>query len=457
MRQIVKLLMTLFLVTPLSCAKISLSQQELQYIKNHTFKCVATGTWEPFNVLSDKKLVGIAVDYWELIKKSLGLKTNCLVADNFNEVLKDIKSKKADLNFATGKTSDREKYAVFSKPYLSFPIVMATNNSVGFISDISLIKDKIIAVGKNYTADILLKKNYPDMHIVETKNVDEALRLVSQGKAFAAIDILPVISYKINKYSFTDLKISGNTPWNFDVRIMVRKDMKKLLPLLNRAIDSIEPSKKEQIYQKWLSVKHKKSRDKRIIFVLLVILLLLVGWALHLTREIKKRKILEAELERLATMDKLTSIYNRYKLDVSLDEQVEIARRYGRDLSIIFFDIDFFKDVNDRYGHRVGDEVLKELTQFVSNLLRKSDIFGRWGGEEFLIILPETSKKEATMLAEKLRNAIEHHDFKHIKRLTCSFGVASFKKGDTSESIISRVDKRLYSAKESGRNRVESK
>ena len=456
MKQAVKLLIALFLVAPLSYAKISLNQKELHYIKNHTFKCVATGTWEPFNVTSDGKLVGIAVDYWKLIKKRLGLKTNCLVVDNFNEVLEDIKSGDADLNFATGKTPDRERYAVFSKPYVSFPIVIATSNSVGFISDMSLIKDKTIAVGKNYTADILLKKNYPSMHIVEVKNVDEALKLVSEGRAFAAIDISPVISYKINKYSFTDLKISGNTPWNFDVRIMVRKDMKKLLPLLNRAIDSIESFKKEQIFQKWLSVKQKKNRDKKIIIILLIVLLLLGGWALHLTREIKKRKVLESELERLATMDKLTSIYNRYKLDISLDEQVEIAKRYERDLSIIFFDIDFFKDINDRYGHKVGDEVLKELTQFISNLLRKSDIFGRWGGEEFLIILPETSKKEATMLAEKLRNAIEHHDFKHIERLTCSFGVTSFKKGDTSEKIISRVDKKLYSAKQSGRNRVES-
>ena len=440
-------------------APLHLSTQEKNFIRSHELKCISTGSWEPFNVLEQNRLVGIGVDYWNFIKKELGLKTKCKIAKSFDEVLQAIKNKKADINFATGKTKDRLKYALFSIPYGSFPIVIATRNDVGFIPEMEYLKDKIIAVGKDYTATKLLKEHYPDFHLIETKDINTALQMVCDGKAYAAVDMLPVLAYKINKYSFANLKISGKTPWRFDVRIMVRKDLKELIPLINRAIEAIPKEQKEIIYTKWISVHYQKGISLKTVLLLfgavLLILMVIAGWVIHLKKEIARREVLENELEKLATIDKLTSIYNRYKTDLSLDEQIEIAKRYNRPLSIIFFDIDFFKNINDVYGHKIGDEVLKELAEFVSNLLRKSDIFGRWGGEEFLIILPETPKKEAIKLAEKLRNYIQNHKFGKIDKLTCSFGVTTLKAGDTSETIISRVDQKLYKAKQNGRNRVE--
>ncbi len=437
-----------------------LSLQEKNFIKSHELKCISTGSWEPFNVLEKNKLVGIGVDYWNFIKKELDLKTQCKIAKSFDEVLQSIKNKKADINFATGKTKDREKYAIFSKPYGSFPIVIATRNDVGFIPEMEYLKDKIIAVGKDYTTTKLLKEYYPDFHLIETKDINTALQMVCEGKAYAAIDMLPVLAYKINKYSFANLKISGKTPWRFDVRIMVRKDLKELIPLINRAIDAIPKEQKEIIYTKWVSVHYQKGISLKKVLLLfgavLLILILIAGWVIHLKKEIARRELLEKELERLATVDKLTSIYNRYKTDLSLEEQIEIAKRYKRPLSIIFFDIDFFKNINDLYGHKIGDEVLKELAQFVSGKLRKSDIFGRWGGEEFLIILPETPKNEAIKLAEKLRKQIQMYSFDKIDKLTCSFGVTTLKDDDNSETIISRVDQKLYKAKQNGRNRVET-
>ena len=439
---------------------LQLSAKEKNFIKSHKFKCISTGSWEPFNVVKDNKLMGIGVDYWYIIKKELSLNDKCKIAKSFDKVLNAVKNKEADIVFSVGKTKDREKYALFSKPYCSFPIVIATRNDAGFIAEMGYLRDKIIAVGKNYTATLLLKEYYPNLHLKEVKNIDIALQMVSSGKAYAAIDILPVISYKINKYSFANLKISGKTPLEFDVRIMVRKGLKELVPIINRAIDSIPKEKKEIIYKKWISVNYQQGISPKTAFLLLgivsLILMLIVGWAIHLKKEIARRKLLESELEKLATVDKLTSIYNRYKMDISLDEQIEIAKRYNRPLSVIFFDIDFFKKINDTYGHKVGDEVLKELTNLVATHLRKSDIFGRWGGEEFLIILPETTKKEATILAEKLRKYIQIHKFKKINKLTCSFGITTLKDNDTSKTLISRVDKKLYKAKQNGRNRIES-
>ncbi len=438
---------------------LELSDAEKKFIKSHVFKCVSTGSWEPFNTMKNGKLVGIAVDYWSIIKKKLNLKTKCKIDNNWSNILYEIKNKTADITISTTSNPQRKKYAVFSKPYATFPIVIATRNDAGFISNMNLLKNKKMAVGKNYTIERLLKKNYPSIKIVETKDTDDALKLVRDGKVYATADILPVIAYKINKYDFSNLKIAGKTPWNFGVSIMVRKDYKELIPAINKAIDSISENEKIKINNNWISVHYQKGYSIEqiinIILIGLIIILIILGWAVYLKREIEKRKKLEIELERLATMDKLTSIYNRYKMDLSLDEQIEISKRYKRPLSLIFFDIDLFKKVNDNYGHKVGDTVLIELSKLVAKSVRKSDIFGRWGGEEFLIILPETTREEAIQLAEKLRKKIENHKFDKIKNLTCSFGITDFGKDDNAEKLMIRIDKKLYKAKQNGRNKIE--
>jgi diguanylate cyclase (GGDEF)-like protein len=119
------------------------------------------------------------------------------------------------------------------------------------------------------------------------------------------------------------------------------------------------------------------------------------------------------------------------------------------------FDIDRFKNVNDVHGHLIGDEVLKELAGLVEKNTRATDVFARWGGEEFVKVLPNTKLKEARALAQSLRELIEKHVFVNDLKLTCSFGVAEFLQGDTQESVMKKADEALYRAKNNGRNRVE--
>jgi polar amino acid transport system substrate-binding protein len=428
-------------------------------IKSQPLKCITTTTWAPFNTLKNGKLYGLAVDYWRLIEAKLSTKCVCKTVANWSDVLEEIETKKSDLTFSTDKTPQKEKFAVFSKPYAKFPIVFATKNDIGFIADIKIIKNKKIAVGKNYTVDQLFKIHYPNMDIVRTKNIEGALELLREGKVFAVADILPVITYHINQYKFSNLKISGRTPWTFSARIMLRDDYKKLLPAINRAIDSISEDEKLKINSKWVDVRYKEPYSTLFLgttlLVVVLLLLIVLGWIYILKKEITKRIRLENRLELLATTDRLTNIYNRYKMDIELEKQLELSKRYKRPFSLIYFDIDFFKKVNDSFGHKTGDIALTELSTLIQNSIRKSDILGRWGGEEFLIILPETNKQEALELAAKLREIVENHNFKKIKKLTCSFGIATFKESDDAQSIIIRIDRRLYKAKENGRNRVE--
>ncbi|WP_373036117.1 GGDEF domain-containing protein [Sulfurimonas sp.] len=162
---------------------------------------------------------------------------------------------------------------------------------------------------------------------------------------------------------------------------------------------------------------------------------------------------IKKELEILSSIDKLTGILNRRKLDEFLEYEVAVARRYLSNLSLIIVDIDHFKEVNDTYGHQTGDMVLFEVTKMISKLVRKPDIFGRFGGEEFLIICPQTSKEEAFALAEKLRKEICDYTFDKVGQKTISLGIAQFEENYSTEDLVKKADIALYEAKNTGRNK----
>lgn len=167
------------------------------------------------------------------------------------------------------------------------------------------------------------------------------------------------------------------------------------------------------------------------------------------TLELKDKNL---ELERLAVTDRLTQLYNRVKLEEIFSEQIQLAKRYNTPFSILLCDLDHFKDVNDRFGHLIGDQVLLEVANIFTTMARDTDIIGRWGGEEFLIICCETNEHNAFLLAERLRNAVKSHPFITNEVQTISIGVSSFLSKDCDVSMLERADRALYLAKNDGRN-----
>jgi len=175
----------------------------------------------------------------------------------------------------------------------------------------------------------------------------------------------------------------------------------------------------------------------------------------QLREEILERQKVEEKLIQLATIDPLTSIPNRRKFDEVLEYEMNRDSRYKNELSLIFCDLDYFKKINDQHGHKIGDDVLQAFTRVISGNIRKTDVIARWGGEEFALLLPETSIMVAVRTAEKLRREIEQFEFLHVGHITASFGVTRYIEGDTEASLINRADDALYKAKKNGRNRVE--
>jgi diguanylate cyclase (GGDEF)-like protein len=171
--------------------------------------------------------------------------------------------------------------------------------------------------------------------------------------------------------------------------------------------------------------------------------------------DITERKRTEQEIHALATTDSLTGIANRRMFLQVLESEILRARRYSTPLTLVMYDIDYFKQVNDTHGHDVGDEVLKGVTELVRTNIRSLDMVARWGGEEFIILTAQSDVHSARAMAEKLRTAIAGWAFEMVGTVTASFGVAVFEPHDDSTSFLKKVDDALYKAKENGRNRVE--
>lgn len=182
--------------------------------------------------------------------------------------------------------------------------------------------------------------------------------------------------------------------------------------------------------------------------------------ALKKWRLMQQSRANQEELERLANFDSLTGLHNRRAILHRLDEHIKQVRRYEGELSLIMLDIDYFKKVNDQYGHLIGDEVLENVAVLMQQNVRNTDSVGRYGGEEFIVVLSETDLSSALIVAERLRNAIEAAEMRgsegNMFGITVSQGVSSYKPGEDKQSLISRADDALYRAKQNGRNRVET-
>lgn len=181
-----------------------------------------------------------------------------------------------------------------------------------------------------------------------------------------------------------------------------------------------------------------------------VAILVLSGFA-RVTRDTEQKA---AVMEVRANTDELTGLANRRHGEHALEMEVERAERYGRPLSVLLFDLDFFKAVNDAHGHALGDRVLASVRDLLSDRLRPSDLLARWGGEEFLLVAPEMREPEAAQLAERLRTLVEQHDFGTGWRLTASFGVAERFARESAAELVRRADEAMYAAKRDGRNVV---
>jgi len=431
---------------------IIFTAEEKQYLKiKKIIKMCIDPNWMPFEMNENGEHIGMSADYMSIFQEKLGVPIEMVDTKTWSESIEFAKERKCDIYSMAMSTPSRKKYMDFTKSYLSVPLVLVTKLNEGFYSEVGSITNKNIGIVKGYAYDEILRVRYPNMKLVEVKNVSDGLDQVHKGKLFGFTGALISVGYNIQKNYPGTLKVADKYDELWELGVGVRNDEPLLLSTFNKIISNINNIEHQKILNKWISVNYEQKKDYSLILQIIgffaVIFLIIIIKQFQLNKYNKK-------LKQISITDKLTGIYNRVKLDSVLLYEKDIFYRFKRPVSIILFDLDDFKLVNDNFGHQVGDDVLKEISKVILNVKRKTDTFGRWGGEEFLIICHETSLNGAKKLAEKFRKGIESHGFKTIKSQTASFGVATFEEGDSVEKVFSKVDKKLYEAKNSGKNVV---
>ncbi|MGJ0358225.1 transporter substrate-binding domain-containing protein [Aliarcobacter cryaerophilus] len=336
---------------------LELTLKEKEFIEKTHFNIAITKNWYPFSFEEDNnKALGISSEFWEIIVKKLNLKTSNTFFNSFDEQIKSFQSGKSDIIFSAGESESRKKFAYFSNEYLKFPISIVTKKDEHFIENLDEIINKKIAVGNNFTAHNLLKEKYPNLDLVLVNNVEEGLNLVSKNQVFAFVDIKPILTYNIAKFSFKDLKVSGNSGIDFSLKIMVRKELKDLIPILNKTIATIPASEVITIVNSWNNVKFQTSIDYTIVWILTFVVFFSIIAFIHrtvtlniLNKKLKytveeKTKELRYLNENLQiTIDKKTkellekeAILNQQAKMAAMGEMIEnIAHQWRQPLSVI--------------------------------------------------------------------------------------------------------------------------
>lgn len=435
----------------------SLTKSEKEYLNSkHSLKICIDPFWYPIEFMKDGKISGITSDLKRYFEEKIQINIDVVPTKNWNESLDFIKDKKCDIISSISPSYDRMSYLNFTKPILTLPIVVTTQKDKPFLRDISLLKNEKIAILKGHFIAEYIKDYFPYLKIVEVASMNEGLYLVEQGEVYGYIDNALVLSSTIQKEFSNSLKIGFRFDILDELSIGTRNDEPILNDIFSRLVDDLDETKKQEFLNNWTIITEQVGwfSLKEIIFLVIFTTTIFGGLIFYQ----RKLKILNKKLKKLYLTDKLTGLYNRFKIDKELSLQKDnIDRNDSYSCGLILIDIDYFKSINDTLGHLVGDCILKDISKLLKNNLRKTDIIGRWGGEEFLIILPFTSKDIAKKVAENLRVLIGENNFsyKMNRKITISIGVTEFSKSKSVEDTLLLVDNLLYKAKENGRNRVE--
>ena len=297
--------------------QINLTPEEKNFLEKNIIKVSVSNSWEPFTFKSkNNEAIGISAEYWKLIASKLNLKYENNFFQTFNQQIQAIKNKESDLIYSAGETSNRKEFSIFSKEYAKFPISIVTKKDENFIENITLLNNKKIAVGNNFTAHNIIKNKYPNMELILVDSIKEGLELVSNNKAYAFIDIQPVLLYNIGKYGFDDLKVSGNTGLDFNIKFMIRDDYVILESILNKAISSISLNELNEIINKWDNVQFQTNFNYTLFWQGLFVILVIIAAFIHRTLTLKN-------LNKTLTLKVEEKTKELYEINKNLENMVD--------------------------------------------------------------------------------------------------------------------------------------
>jgi len=363
-------------------------------------------------------------------------------------------AEQCDVITAISETRALTEKIALTEPYMRLPLVMATATDTLFIEDLTEVSGRPIGIPANSAIRGLLEQRYGNaLNLIDVPDAQSGLSRVVSGNLFGYIDVLQVLANQISSSFAAQLKVSARVPDELSLRFGVRRDDPELLAIFERLALSLshDEALQQRVIQKWVTITPESGiRPETLFRGIGIALLVLAAMLLHYFRLRKYSR----RMEELSIRDPLTKLYNRMRSDEVLQDCFERFKRYGERTGLIMIDVDHFKQVNDQFGHQVGDQVLIQFASIIQKSIRVTDVACRWGGEEFLVICPHLDGDETARVANKVLDVVRHYNFPVVNKVTASMGVAAFTTGQSLEQVIRLVDDRLYEAKRSGRNRI---
>jgi len=331
----------LFLVTNIasvSAAQIELSKSEQRWLDAHpSIRLAVDIDWSPFEFVDENSSYrGMAAEYIELVGQKLDIEFDVEKNKPWSEVVESVKNRELDMFSCVVATAQRREYADFTKPYLSFPMVIVTSDQVAYVNGIKDLKNETVAVVRGYATQDLLEKNHPGLDLYLADNVADALEKLSHGQVYAYIGNIATVSDVIRREGLTNVKISGETPYRYELSMAVRNDWPEFAPILQKALDAISEQERDQIYQKWIKLRYEHGFDYRLLWevltVVFVVIAVILYWNRRLLKEIGRRieaeqQVQEAHCRLEQTNKQLVSyvdIVDKYVITSSTDKRGRI-------------------------------------------------------------------------------------------------------------------------------------
>lgn len=435
-----------------------LNEAERNFIRSsRVIRVGIDNDWLPFEFLDEHgQHQGISAEYLARLSELVGLEFRPVIQPTWQHTLEAMQRGEIDMLAMAAKTPERSVYAHFTTPYVRSPMVVVTQRDLPFMASLRELPSARVAVVPGYASHDYLVRSHGYLERVPVDTTLQGLKLVASGQVPAMVDNLAAVTDMMIRFGLANLKISGQLTPSFDLSMAVRHDLPELLSILEKGLNAIPEGERVEIYNRWIRFEVDTRPDYRKVTkggALAAFMLLIM--AVYNRRLARYRAELEAANRKLAILsetDTLTGTANRLALQKQLDREMALYRRHHPPVCIALFDLDHFKTVNDTLGHPKGDRVLCEFSRLVELQIREIDSFGRWGGEEFLLICPSTEPGACKSVVERILEATRRHDFGTGFTQTVSAGITAVHADETAAEVLARCDQNLYRAKRSGRN-----
>ncbi|UUO24831.1 transporter substrate-binding domain-containing protein [Colwellia sp. M166] len=449
-------------------SQLELTEQEASWVKAHpVVKFGITKNWLPIEFV-DKygEFKGTNPDLFQLITQRLNLKIDYVAYNKFEDLYQALLEGEVDVIGSVMATETRKQQVLFTESYWSMPWVIVHPRELGKQLNLENFEGEALAITKGYYLVSVIRKKFPLITLRLVDNSEEGLLAVQKGMVDGFIDSLSSGTELLKKESLVSLGMSvldevdrsGN-------HLAINQSLPVLATILNKSVLTLSDVESQRIYEKWFDISIETGLDKNVVLrvaaqigvLIVIIIIIIMVWNRRLYLEIKSRRKLEKQMKYMATHDDLTGLANRVLLKDRLNTAITFHRRQKLLISVLFIDLDGFKNINDNYGHDVGDELLIEVASRLKGCVRESDTVVRFGGDEFVLLLTGLhNQDEAAYVADKVLKLIQQPiklSSKVTANIGCSIGIAMYPDdGESDNDLLKVADSLMYEVKAAGKN-----